>query len=280
MQEVFETPGSVTLQVRIPSGRVVVETTDDPRTEIQLVARGRRGEDAIEQIDISHDEFSGRHVISIEQRDRIRWGPLQLSWGGDVEVRVKCPVGSELELSGASTEFRADGRYGKVSARTASGDIRIGEVEGKLEVKTASGDVELERIESDNGSLVTVSGDVEIGRLKGSLTLRSVSGDVELGTAHGPVTISTTSGDVGVRSLEAGELRIQSVSGDARIAVARGTRIWVDAASLSGDLSSELTMGDDTPAAESAEAGEVVPVHVKTVSGDVRIVRASALVGG
>lgn len=272
----FDTPGLVTLQIRIPSGRVVVETIDEPRTEIELVPRGRRGEDAIEQIDISHDEHGGRHVISIEQRDRIRWGPLQISWGNDIEVRVRCPVGAELELSGASAEFRAEGRYGKVSAKTASGDIRIGDVDGKLEVKTASGDVTLARVGSDNASLVTVSGDVEIGTAEGRLTLRTVSGDVEVGVARGPVTISTTSGDIDLRSLEGGELRIQSVSGDARVGIGRGTKIFVDAASVSGDLNSELSVGDETPADESDDPGstEVVPVHVKTVSGDVRLVRA------
>jgi hypothetical protein len=39
-------------------------------------------------------------------------------------------------------------------------------------------------------------------------------------------------------------------------------------------------MGDDTPAEgdESGEPGDVVPIHVKTVSGDVSIVRAPASV--
>jgi DUF4097 and DUF4098 domain-containing protein YvlB len=278
--EVFETPGAVSLRIRIPSGRVVIGTTDEPHTEVELVPIGRRGEDAIEQIQISHEERSGRHIITIEQRNRIQWGPIQITWGGDVEVRVNCPVGTELDLSGASTDLRAEGTYGKVSARTASGDIRLGEVNGKLEVKTASGDVKLERVESDNATLATVSGDVEVGHAEGDLKLRTVSGDVGLGVARGPVTISTTSGDVKLESLEAGELRIQSVSGDSRIGVGRGTRIWVDASSLSGDLTSELTMGDDTPVEESDEQPrDIVPVHVKTVSGDVLIVRATVPVG-
>jgi DUF4097 and DUF4098 domain-containing protein YvlB len=273
----FDTPGSVALQVRIPTGRVVVETIDEPRTEIELVPLGRKGDEAIQQIDVSHDERGGRHIVSIEQRDRIRWGPLQISWGGDVEVRVKCPVGAELEFSGASADFRADGSYGRVTARTASGDIRLGVVDGRLEVKTASGDVELERLETEDASLVTVSGDVEVGTITGRLTLRTVSGDVELGVARGPVSISTTSGDVDLRALEAGELRIQSVSGDARVGIGRGTKIFVDATSVSGSLDSELQVGDaaGSDAAAAEDSGDIVPVHVKTVSGDVRLVRAS-----
>jgi DUF4097 and DUF4098 domain-containing protein YvlB len=274
--EVFETPGPVSLNVSIPSGRVVVETTDEPRTTVEVVATGRRGQDAVEQVKISHHERSGRHLVTVEQMNRIEWGPIQISWGGDVEVRVSCPVGTELELSGASTDFRADGRYGEVSARTASGDLRLGEVTGELEVKTASGDVDLERVEAPNASVVTVSGDVEIGRVEAELGLRTISGDVRLGVIRGPVTLSTTSGDLNLRSLESGELRIQSVSGDSRIGIGRGTRVWIDASSVSGDMSSELDVGDVTSEGEGEESGEVVPVHVKTVSGDVSIVRAAA----
>jgi DUF4097 and DUF4098 domain-containing protein YvlB len=276
--QAFETPGDVTLQVRIPTGRVVVATADQPRTEIELVPVGRRGEDTIEQIEVSHDVRAGRHVVTIEQRDRIKWGPIQISWGGDVEVRVTCPLGTELEVSGASADFRADGSYGKVSARSASGDIRLGTVGGKLEAKTASGDVSVERIATELASIVTVSGDVEVGQADGILTVRTVSGEVELGVTQGPVTISTTSGDVDLKALEAGELRAQSVSGDVRIGVGRGTPIWVDASSVSGSMRSELEVGDAKPAAESDELGEVVPVHVKTVSGDVSIVRAAAAI--
>lgn len=276
---VFETPGSVTLQIRIPSGRVTVGTSDEPRTEVELVPTGRRGQEAIEQIEISHDERAGRHLVTVEQRDRIRWGPIQISWGGEVEVRVTCPQGTELEFSGASADLRAEGEYGKVTARTASGDVRLGIVDGKLEVKTASGDVDIEKLLSENASLVTVSGDVELEVVEARLNLRTVSGDVDLGTARGPVSISTTSGDVHLRSLEAGELRVQSVSGDARIGVGRGTKIFVDASSISGDMKSELTMGEEEPAGGGEDAGVVVPVFVKTVSGDVSLVRAPARVG-
>jgi DUF4097 and DUF4098 domain-containing protein YvlB len=276
--ETFETPGDVSLQIRIPSGRVTVATTDEPRTTVEIVPVGRRGQEAAEQIRVSHDDRGGRHIVTVEQQNKIEWGPIQISWGGDVEIRVICPAGSELELNGASTDFKARGRYGRVSARTASGDLRIGEVTGKLEIKTASGDVDLERLEAESAALVTVSGDVEVGYVEGDLTLRTVSGDVKLGVVRGPVGLSTTSGDVDLRSLEAGELRMQSVSGDARVGIGRGTRIWIDASSVSGDMSSELTMGDETEAEaeESESSGKVVPVHVKTVSGDVTIVRAPA----
>jgi hypothetical protein len=274
--QVFETPGSVTLRIRIPSGRVLVDTTEEQRTEVELIALGRRGQDTLEQIEVKHDERSGRHVVTVEQRGGFRWGPLSISWGGDVEVRVKCPAGTELDLDGASTDVRADGAYGDVTVRTASGDVRLGDVSGKLEVKGASGDISIESIGTEKASVVTVSGDVEIARADGQLVLRTVSGDVELGATRGAVAVTTTSGDVDVRALAAGELRVECVSGDVHVAVARGTKVFIDANSVSGDLTSELAMSDGDPAEGSGEPAEVVPVHVKTVSGDVALVRGSA----
>jgi hypothetical protein len=66
------------------------------------------------------------------------------------------------------------------------------------------------------------------------------------------------------------------VSGDVRVGVGRGTRVWIDAGTISGDLGSELGLDDTDPADDAgAGGGLVVPLHVKTVSGDVSIVRAS-----
>jgi DUF4097 and DUF4098 domain-containing protein YvlB len=274
---VFETPGSVSLQIKLPSGRVVVTTADEPRTTVEVVALGRRGQDAIDDIEITMDERSGRHVIRVEQRDRFRWGPIQITWGGDFECRISCPPGSDLDLSGASTDVRVEGELGDVSARTASGDIRVERVRGPLQVKTASGDVFV-GVLGGHGSIGTVSGDVGVERLDAPLTARAVSGDITVGSIASELGISTTSGDVDLKTVRDGDVRVQTVSGDVRVGIARGTRVWVDAASVSGRLESELGLEDQEadPAGDADSA--VVPLHVKTVSGDVSVIRAAAAV--
>lgn len=266
---VFDTPGGVTLEIRLPSGHVTVKTADAPSTEVELVPHGRRGEEALEQIVVSAREQPGGHVVSVEQRDRFRWGPISINWGQDVEVRITCPPGSDLEFNGASCDLGAVGRFGKVEAKTASGDLRLGEISGKLQAKTASGDVSVKVIGSE-AAVVTVSGDVELGRVDAALNTRTVSGDVELGVVRAPVTIATTSGGVAVRVVERGEVRVQTVSGEARLGVAEGTAVWLDASSVSGELRSELGALEEKV---SDSSGEVVPLRVKTVSGDVSFVR-------
>jgi hypothetical protein len=68
---------------------------------------------------------------------------------------------------------------------------------------------------------------------------------------------------------------VQTVSGDVRLGITRGTRTWIDAASVSGRLESELGLEDQEPTPDE-DASPVVPLHVKTVSGDVSVVRAAA----
>jgi DUF4097 and DUF4098 domain-containing protein YvlB len=269
----FETPGSVSLQIKLPSGRVVVTTADEPQTTVEVVALGRRGQDAVDEIAITMDERAGRHVVRVEQRDRFRWGPIQITWGGDYECRVTCPPGTDLDLSGASTDVRVEGELGEVAARTASGDIRLQDVAGQLQVKTASGDVSVNAVRG-NATIGTVSGDVSVERLAAELTARAVSGDITIGSVAAELGISTTSGDVQLKAVLAGDVRVQTVSGDVRIGIARGTRVWVDATSVSGKLDSEL--GLDDQAVEVQTEGAVVPLSVKTVSGDVSLVRATA----
>jgi len=270
---VFETPGSVSLQVKLPSGRVLVTTADEPQTTVEVVAVGRRGQDAIDEIEVTMEERLGRHVVKVEQKDRFRWGPIQITWGGDFECRIACPPGSDLELSGGSTDLRADGELGEVSVRTASGDTRLDTVLRELEVKSASGDIDVASVAA-NASLVTVSGDVMLGHSDASITARSVSGDVTIGASEGELGISTTSGDVDVKAVSGGDVRVQTVSGDVRLGIARGTRTWIDAVSVSGRLESELGLEDQEPTSD--DASPVVPLHVKTVSGDVSVVRAAA----
>ena len=271
--EVFETPGSVSLRFRLPCGRVVVTTADEAQTSVELVPLGRRGDDAVENVEITCSEVPGGHVVTVEERDRIRWGPLRITWGADVEVRVTCPPGADVDLEGGSTDLRADGVLGEVNARTASGDIKLETVRKRLQAKTASGDVSAHAIES-GGTVATVSGDLAVGRVEQALTARTVSGDARIRFVRAPLTLTTTSGDAEIESVEAGEVRMQSVSGDMRIGVARGTRVFIDASSVSGSLTSELGLADDEPVAENADAA-VVPLHVKTVSGDVALVRAT-----
>ena len=73
-------------------------------------------------------------------------------------------------------------------------------------------------------------------------------------------------------SVAVGSTTVRSVSGDVEIGVARGTRVYLDIGSTTGDTVSELDMSDGA----SGRGGADLELQVGTVSGDIRIVRSPA----
>ena len=117
----------------------------------------------------------------------------------------------------------------------------------------------------------SVSGDVIVGSIARSGSLHTVSGDIEVRESLSSLHPKTISGDVRIGSVTEGEVAMQSVSGDLTLGLRSGSKLWVDARSTSGKTTSELEVRDDPPADRT---GPLVELHAKSVSGDIRIVRA------
>jgi DUF4097 and DUF4098 domain-containing protein YvlB len=121
----------------------------------------------------------------------------------------------------------------------------------------------------------TASGDVEVGVARGPVNVATASGDVEVGEAYDSVSANTVSGDQRHGAVMQGAVGAHSVSGDIEIGVRRGSKVWLDCNTVSGDTSSELEVKADVPDGD----GPLVEIRAKTVSGDIRITRAPAPAG-
>ena len=120
----------------------------------------------------------------------------------------------------------------------------------------------------------TASGDASVRRSGGILTAKLVSGDIAVGEAAAGLAVTTVSGDVRVHAAGGGGMRVQAVSGDVHLAIKPGERLYIDANSVSGTMSSDLGLQDAPPIESSTP---VVELRVRTVSGDVNIVRATTV---
>jgi DUF4097 and DUF4098 domain-containing protein YvlB len=121
-------------------------------------------------------------------------------------------------------------------------------------------------------SVQTASGDVQVDSVRGPVSIATASGDVRIDEAYDDVSANTVSGDQDHGAVMTGVLAAHSVSGDVHIGVRRGSRVFLDCNTVSGDTSSELELTSDAPAG----AGPLVEIKAKTVSGDIRITRAAA----
>ena len=108
--------------------------------------------------------------------------------------------------------------------------------------------------------------------MSGAISATLVSGDFQADEGQSDVTVKSVSGDLRVDAVREGEIKLQSVSGDVRLGVRPGTRLQIDATSTSGDISSELDVKDRP---SELPSGLEARLQVKTVSGDVDIVRAA-----
>lgn len=265
--EIFETPGNLRLDVRVPAGVIDVETVPSSQTRVDLEAIDGNDE-IVDAATVSlRDRPDGGHelTIALEQERRI----LFVKTVPQVRVAVRCPHGAEVAVRSVSADLRARGTFARADVKTVSGDLDVERVDGDAAVKSVSGDATIGDV-AGRGAFQTVSGDFEIGRVGGEAELRTVSGDIRVGDAGGSVTGQTVSGDVRVDAAAQGNVTLKSVSGDLLVGIRRGTKVWIDARSMSGDMSSELDVSDAPPSGD----GPLVELRATAMSGDIRISRA------
>src|SRR5207247_8523504 len=97
-------------------------------------------------------------------------------------------------------------------------------------------------------------------------------GDVVVRDACGDVTANSVSGDQKLEAVVEGVVKAQSVSGDVEIGVRRGSRVYLDCNTLSGETSSELELTGD-----AGDEGPLGELRTRTVSGHSPIVPAAAV---
>lgn len=262
MEKHFETPDPITLDLRVPAGSVEVTATETTTTDVGIEPLNGPARDSLDKL-----------VVSLEgSRLRLEVPQARMSLGRSPEyaITVRCPLGSEVKLRGASTDLVGRGRLGGVEVKTASGDALVEEVDGDLRSDSASGDVRAETV-TGTVEIRTASGDLSVRRAVGPVKAQSVSGDVEIGASESRLEVQTVSGDLRAQRIAGGPVSVNAVSGDVEVAVAPGAAVWLDLRSLSGDMRSDLDAGDGP-----AEGESVLEIRGKTVSGDVRVRRASS----
>jgi DUF4097 and DUF4098 domain-containing protein YvlB len=272
-RETFETPGEVVLDLRLPEGSIEVEAVDGTTTEIELESRGSDDEarELLDDARIDVRESQHGHEVIVHVGDLRR--PGFAFWRkADLRLTIRTPPGASLRVETASADLRGRGRLGSLDAKCASGDVELDELAADAAVGTASGDVNL-RIVGGAADISTASGDVGLGRVGGEVAVRTASGDIAVQDAAGAVKIRTASGDQRIGAVAAGSVELQSMSGDISVGILQGSNVWVDARAMSGDLRSELDLGESPPTDES---GPLVELKASSMSGDIEVVRAPA----
>jgi hypothetical protein len=241
------------IQVRTADGDISVRAIDGAVVRVRAL-----GERPIEE-DYQIERLPGRLEISPRDRSRFDIGAVLGQETQALEIDLPRAASARIETASGSVDVvgvTGDQRY-----QSASGQIALGQVGGQLSVDTVSGDVRVDAVGEVGLEVRTVSGEIEASAPSfRSIGMKSMSGDVKVRGRLGG----------------SGSFDIQTVSGDTMLALREPFR--VELASVSG----ELLSGAGRPVAGGpgrriVSAGSGGPlVAVRTISGDVRLLPASA----
>jgi putative adhesin len=283
--ETFKTPGAVRLDIRNGAGEVRLDAGGSQDETVVTLEPLRDNESSLEAVRAARVELreraDGQDVV-VDVRGRSKWFR-----GAEVLVAIACPVEPTVEVKTGSADIEGRGVFKSIDVETGSGDVQFADISGDAEVSAASGDIQFSLIGGD-ARLNTASGDLQVGTIGGHARLNSASGDIMVGTSGGRLEANSASGDIEVRealgsvsansasgdqqigSVVQDSVNLRSASGDLRVGIKEGSRLFVDARSRSGDVSSELPVSDVPPEGDAP----LVELRANTMSGDITIHRA------
>ncbi|CAM5365928.1 DUF4097 family beta strand repeat-containing protein [Streptomyces coeruleorubidus] len=194
----FATPAPISAVLDIPAGRVQFIAADRADTTVEVLPADpskSRDTKTAEKTAVTYTDGVLRITASASGNQLT--GP-----SGAVEVTVRLPAGSRVEVKADSTELRGVGRLGDVVVDGAYRQIKIDEA--------------------------------------ASVRLTAIDGDVEVGRLGGPAEISTARGDIRIAEAVRGAVVLRTQSGDISVVAAAGVSAALDAGTGYGRVSNSL----------------------------------------
>jgi hypothetical protein len=196
-----------TVEISNLSGKVEVEAWDQNQVSISAHL-----DNDYQKVDVNSDR--GRVSIAV------RMPGAHFGGGGDADLKVKVPRGSDVDITAVSADIRSTGVLGAQRLKTVSGSIKADIGQADVEAKTVSGDVVL------HGQ----------GGKPAVLHLTSISGSIRLDHGAGDVEANSTSGSLNVQLDTARSVRMRTISGDVTLLGKLTKDADVDTQTVSGPI--------------------------------------------
>nr|WTB28785.1 DUF4097 domain-containing protein [Streptomyces sp. NBC_00830] len=277
----FDTPEPISATAHVEAGSIAFTAGDRLDTVVEVQPRDPKRDQDVRAADQTEVTYASG-VLTVRTPKSNLFGRT-----GTVDVTVELPTGSGIDMTGAWAQVLGEGRFGEVSVKTSSGDVRL-DTTGPLKLTASHGSITVDRVEG-MAEITTSSGSLRVGLVDGSAVLKNSHGTTTVGAATGELRVSGANGDIEIRRAEDsvtattahGTLRVGEVAhgtvqletsyGAIEVGVREGTAAWLDVSSGSGQVRNTLT-ASETP--EKTE--DTVKVRARTRHGNIDIRRAKA----
>ncbi|GAA3709198.1 DUF4097 family beta strand repeat-containing protein [Zhihengliuella alba] len=298
MHHAYPAQGPVEAAINLQMAELVITADDVDEITVDVAPTQADRAADVRSAENTEVSFADGRLSIVQRRENLISTWVNKGWFIDVHVRV--PRRSRLDVRSAYGNIRVLGLIGPSTLVTAYGDIAAGDV-AELEAKTSHGEIAVERA---SGTSRLSASSVRVGEVYGDTTAKASHGNVSLGMVMGEAQAVSGYGNIDVRTLMGrlqarsahGRIRIDDAVhgaagldvgyGDIEVGIREGSLTWLDLDSKQGAVRNELqpstasrdgaaqTVGEDPGDAESDDRLEIV---ARTTYGSVRAYRAAVL---
>jgi DUF4097 and DUF4098 domain-containing protein YvlB len=284
----YAAAGPVHATITLAMGELAVTAEDTNEVTVDIApTRADRPADVRAAENTTIDFADGRLTVT-QKRENLLSTWVNKGWSIDVHVRV--PKRSRLDVKSSYGNIRVRGPIGSSSLTTAYGDITAGDV-AELTAKTVHGEISIERVSGTTG---LTGSSVLVGEVYGNATIKATQGNVAVGLAMGELAVASGYGNIDVRTVMggvearaaygkirlgdavSGTARLETSFGDIEVGIRQGTLTWLDLDAKGGAVRNELDAAGPEPG-EDDGAADRLEVTARTNHGSVRAFRAAVL---
>lgn len=271
----FEAGEETDLRVDNRSGSVTVHGEDTQQIRIEVVARlwANSDQEADEQLALIERNIKQEGArLTVRAPELLRPGGLLSIFGRGprIDYQLAVPRATKAQLINRTGRVEVAALAGPVDIDVRTGRIVVGDIGGDVTVTSRTGSVQIEAIE---GSLAVESrtGKLDISRCKGDVSVRAKTGSLRIEEVGGRLRVETTTGSIRYDGKVRDSFDIHVTTGSIFLAVDPDSLFFLDAATTTGSVRSDLPLRRAPDIASSGESGGPT-VRIRATTGSIQVV--------
>jgi DUF4097 and DUF4098 domain-containing protein YvlB len=158
---IFETPEPIAVTVTVPCGHVTVITSERADTVVEVRPTDESRQEDVHAAQQTEVDFVAPNLTVKAPKGRRTYTPL--SGNPSIELTIAAPTASRLNSTIGTGRLLATGELGQCELELSAGDITVNRPRGSVTAKTAKGNIRIGEASCGVLRLETSAGELEVG---------------------------------------------------------------------------------------------------------------------